>query len=149
MKNSTVKSVNPFKNFHSHISGPEDGGVVLHGLLHVEPELGGRGGAVGEAELVEVGHGELAGVGRELADLLAGLVLLGDGLGAGAAEDDQVEQGVDAQAVGAVHGGAGGLAGGVQSGNDGVLAVLVGDDLMKGKKKTILKNISSSSSNGL
>ena len=43
-----------------------------------------------EAELVDVGDGELAGGGRQLRQLLAGGVLLGDGVGAGAAEHHQI-----------------------------------------------------------
>lgn len=105
--------------------------MVLHGLLHGEPELGSGDGSFGEPELVNVGNGCLTSVVGQSSDLLTRLGLLGDGLGAGAAKDDQVEEGVGAETVGAVHGGAGGLAGGVQAGDNLVGAVLVGDDLAK------------------
>ena len=63
--------------------------------------------------------------------LLSRLVLTGDSLGASPAEDDQVEEGVGAEPVGAVHAGAGGLARGVQAGDNLILSVLVGDDLSR------------------
>ena len=59
------------------------------------------------------------------------LASLGDGLGAGASEDDDVEERVCSESVCAVDRGAGGLAGSEESGHDDVLAVLVGDDLMR------------------
>ena len=43
-----------------------------------------------------------------------------DAVGAGPAKDDDVQQAVGAQPVGAVHAGAGGLAGGKEAGHDGV-----------------------------
>ena len=47
-------------------SSSEHGGMVLHGLLHFYPDLGGGGDVPGgEAECVKVGHGGLAGVGRQ------------------------------------------------------------------------------------
>ena len=42
--------------------GAEHGGVVLHGALHVAPDLGGGERAAGVADLVQVGNGGLAGV---------------------------------------------------------------------------------------
>jgi hypothetical protein len=35
---------------------PEHGGVILHGLLHVETELGSRNVAVSESDLVQIGN---------------------------------------------------------------------------------------------
>ena len=64
-----------------------------------------------------------------LGDRISGAVLLGDRVRAGAAEDDEIEERIGAQSVGAVDGGARGLAGSVQSLHDLVLAILVGDDL--------------------
>lgn len=60
-------------------------------------------------------------------------MLLGDGESAGSAEHHQVQQGVGAQAVGAVDAGGGRLAAGVQSGHHlvhpvGVIDHLVGGD---------------------
>ncbi len=113
----------------THISSSEDSCMSLHGPLHLQPEVGGGSAAVGEADLVQVGYGFLSCVGAQITDFLPRLADLGDGLGAGAAEDDEVEQGVGAETVGTVHGGAGGLAGGEEAWNDLVLAVLVRDDL--------------------
>ena len=52
-------------------ASPEDGGVALHRLLHLEPQLGGRHGAVGEAEVVQVVDGGLSGVGGQRGELLS------------------------------------------------------------------------------
>ena len=76
----------------------EDGGVVLHHLLQVAPDLGRRERARRVAQLVEVVDGELARVGGE------GLLRRGrlgdvvDSVGARPAEDDDVEQAVGSRA---------------------------------------------------
>jgi hypothetical protein len=49
--------------------------VGLHGLLHVEADLGRWDLALAVANLVEVGNGILALVGLELGDLVTGLVV--------------------------------------------------------------------------
>ena len=59
------------------------------------------------------------------ADSFSGLVFLGDGHGAGPAEDHQVQQRVGAEPIRPVDGGAARFARGVQSADDLVLAVLV------------------------
>lgn len=63
--------------------------------------------------------------GAEFSDVLRRFVLLGDGECAGAAEDDQIEQRVGAQTVGAVHRSASSLAASVQTRHHSVNAVLV------------------------
>ena len=45
--------------------------MALHRLLHLEPQLGGRHGAVGEAEVVQVVDGGLSGVGGQRGELLS------------------------------------------------------------------------------
>lgn len=60
-----------------------------------------------------------------LGDRVARLVGLGDRVGAGPSEDDQVEQRVGAETVGAVHGDGGAFTGGVQAGDDFVLTLLI------------------------
>lgn len=60
---------------------------------------------------------------------LTGFVLVGDGEGAGPAENHQIQQRVGAQSVGAVDTGAGRLAAGIQTANHLVCSVLVCDDL--------------------
>ena len=104
--------------------------MILHGLLHLEPDVSGRHVAVREPQGVQVADGLLSGVGGKLADLIAGFTLLGNGLGACAAEDDKIKQGVSSQPVGAVHGGGGGLSARVEAGHDFVVSFAVyGDDL--------------------
>ena len=55
------------------VAGAEHGGVALHGLLHLEPDLGGAARTLGVAEVIEARHGEVAGVLRERRMRLAGL----------------------------------------------------------------------------
>ena len=75
----------------------EDGSVVLHGLLHGQPDGGGVDVALLEPQLVNVGHARLSSVVGDGLDGLSGLVIGGDGLCTGAAKDDQVEEAVSAQ----------------------------------------------------
>lgn len=55
---------------------------------------------------------------------LSGREVLGDVVGTGSTEDDDVEKGVGSKSVGTVDGNAGGLSGGVETGDDLVLTVL-------------------------
>ena len=48
---------------------PENCSVCLHGLLHLQSEGGCGDVAVGEPQLVQIGHRLPAGVGRQLANL--------------------------------------------------------------------------------
>ena len=75
----------------------EDASVVLHSLLHGQPDGGGVDVALLEPQLVNVGHARLSSVVGDGLDGLSGLVIGGDGLCTGAAEDDQVEEAVSAQ----------------------------------------------------
>ena len=65
----------------------------------------------------------------EVGEFLCGLVLRGDGVGAGASENDQIQQGIRSETIGTVNTGASGFAGCVQAFDDHVLAVLHLDDL--------------------
>ena len=65
----------------------------------------------------------------ELGEFLRGLVLGGDGVGAGASENDQIQQGIRSETIGTVHTGASGFTRCVQALDDHVLAVLDLDDL--------------------
>ena len=103
--------------------------MVLHGLLHSQSHSSCGCGSIGEPQLVNVGNGGFSSIVTQFLDGLSRLVLLGDGLGTGPAENYQVQQGVGPQPVGAVDGGAGGLAGGVEAGDNLILTVLVSDDL--------------------
>lgn len=60
---------------------------------------------------------------------LTGLASFSDGLGASSSEDDDVEKGVGSETICSVDRSARSLAGGEQSWDDGVLAVLVRDYL--------------------
>ena len=100
------------------LGGTVDGGMLLHDGLHLATDLGGGGGALGVSELVEVGDGFHAGIGTGVGDGIAGLGNVGDAEGAGAAKDDNVQQGVGAQTVGTVDGGTGGLTGGEETGHN-------------------------------
>lgn len=65
----------------------------------------------------------------KFADGLSWLVILSDAQCAGTAENNQVQQRVGAEAVSAVHRRASSFTGRVQSGNNDVLSVRVGDNL--------------------
>ena len=101
----------------------EHGGVVLHHPLHRLPDIRGGVLAVAPSNLVQVRHGILTRVGGNLLVGHAGLEGLGDGVRARTAENDDVEKGVGAEAVGAVHGGARALTRGEQARHGRVLAV--------------------------
>mmetsp|Transcript_3468 Transcript_3468/g.4859 ORF Transcript_3468/g.4859 Transcript_3468/m.4859 type:complete len:531 (-) Transcript_3468:80-1672(-) len=114
-----------------------DRSMVLHALLHVQADLGGGQRTLSIPVLVEVGDAL-----RARAGLQVGLGVprggdLRDAVGAGAPEHHDVQQAVGAEAVGPVHGGAGGLARREQPGHDAVrvlrrrrqhLAEVVGGD---------------------
>ena len=87
-------------------------------LLHLEAELRGGGGAVGVAQLVQVGHRLLARVLPDGPDGFARPVLRDDGVGARSPKHHQVQQRVGAEAVSAVHWRAGSLARRVQAGDN-------------------------------
>mmetsp|Transcript_13420 Transcript_13420/g.34396 ORF Transcript_13420/g.34396 Transcript_13420/m.34396 type:complete len:236 (-) Transcript_13420:1224-1931(-) len=102
----------------------EDCGVVLHALLQVAADGGGGQRAGGVAQLVKVGNRRRARILGQGALLVARLARLPDAVGARTAEDDDVEERVGAETVGTVDGGAGGFAGGEQTGHDLVGIVL-------------------------
>lgn len=106
-----------------------DGGVLLHGGLHLESDLGSGDVSVGVPELVEHVKGFFAGVLGEVRVLGAWLELFLDGLGGGSSEDDDIEKTVGSESVGSVDGGAGSLSGGEETWDDDVLAVSVVEDL--------------------
>mmetsp|Transcript_10585 Transcript_10585/g.20443 ORF Transcript_10585/g.20443 Transcript_10585/m.20443 type:complete len:470 (-) Transcript_10585:482-1891(-) len=115
----------------------EDGGVRLHHLLQLVADRGGRLRALIGAQKINVGDGLLARALGQVLERIAWLGDLADAEGGGAAEDDDVEQRVGAQAVGAVHRRARGLARGEKAADDGVrvggrrpdhLSVAVGGD---------------------
>ena len=110
--------------------GAEHGAIRLHGALHLEADLGGRAAALGVAELVEPGERESAASFGSSPWIAAGLDDFGEPQARGAAEHDEVDQAVGAEAVGAVDGDAGRLADREQAGHHGVgIAVLQRDDL--------------------
>ena len=113
-----------------HLAGAEDGAVGLHGALHLEAQGGGRHRTVGMAQAVEAIQGEIGRTGGQGPVGFGGIDDLGAMVRGGAAEDDEVEQGVRAQAVRTVDRDAGRLADRHQAGHHGIgLAVLQGHDL--------------------
>ncbi|EJK57810.1 hypothetical protein THAOC_22107, partial [Thalassiosira oceanica] len=115
--------------------GPVHGRLVLHYVLHLRPDLGRGYRPVGVAELVELGDAVHPDVRGGVGDLVAGTRDVGYAVGARPAEDDDVEQRVGAEAVRAVDGRGGRLAGGEEAGDDlvrlelAVLAEVGADDL--------------------
>eukprot|EP00123_Amoebidium_parasiticum_P009646 comp19618_c0_seq1/m.23132 comp19618_c0_seq1/g.23132 ORF comp19618_c0_seq1/g.23132 comp19618_c0_seq1/m.23132 type:complete len:521 (+) comp19618_c0_seq1:701-2263(+) len=107
----------------------EHGSVVLHGALHLEAEIGSGRMAGGVAHVVEVSNGGLSGAGGQRGVGGTGLVGGSNGVGACTAEHNDVQKRVGTKTVGTVHGGGGTLAGGVQTRDNNVLTVLVGDNL--------------------
>ena len=104
---------------------PEDAEVRLHRLLHLasEFERGQRSGRGPDA--VQDLDGIRSGVGPERLQRLARLELVPDRVRDGSTEDDEIQQGVGPQSVGAVHGHARGFAAGEETRDDVVLAVVV------------------------
>ena len=84
--------------------------MILHDVLHLEADLGGRSAALGVAQLVEPLDAVLAGIRAERLVPGARLHRPGTVLGRGAAEHDEIEQRVRTEPVRAVHGNAGRLA---------------------------------------
>lgn len=108
----------------------EHSSMMLHGLLHLQAQIGGGDGAIGVAQLVQVGHRGLAGVVLERGRWHTWLVLLGNGLGASTSEHHQIQQRVGSQTIGTMHRAGSGLTSSIQSRHDHILAVLVdGDNL--------------------
>src|SRR5690606_24327162 len=61
--------------------GTEDGDISLHGLLHGKADVRGGLGAIGLADLVEMGNGLGTNVGGDLGDRGARSKLVADGVG--------------------------------------------------------------------
>merc|ERR1719487_1286895 len=93
-------------------------GVLLHGLLKLSADLRRRDALLAVQDRVHAGDGVLTGILRDRLRRAVGLHQLRRGVRRLAAEDDQVKQRVGTEAVGAVHGGAGSLAGGHQARDD-------------------------------
>mmetsp|Transcript_96763 Transcript_96763/g.301817 ORF Transcript_96763/g.301817 Transcript_96763/m.301817 type:complete len:694 (-) Transcript_96763:27-2108(-) len=106
---------------------PVDGCVLLHGDLELAPQLGRRDGALAVPDPVKARDRGLAGVLWQLHRRAVRLHELRRGVCSLPAKDDEVEQGVGAEAVGPVDGRAAGLASGEEPRHDGV--ALVPDDL--------------------
>ena len=117
--------------------GAEHRAIGLHRALHLEPDRGGRAAAVGVAELVEPREREVAAVLGQRRLRRARLEHLAEPKPGRAAEHDQVDQAVRAEAVGAVDRDARRLADREQAGHDRVgiavlqrhhLAMIIGRD---------------------
>ena len=99
---------------------PEYRGVLLHRALEVAAHRRDGNGARSGAELLEALDGVRAGVAFQEGRGGARFDGFGDGVGARAPENDDVEERVGSEAVGPVDRGACGLSGSQQPGDDGV-----------------------------
>ena len=108
-----------------YTSLPEDSSISLHGLLHVEADLGSGAGAIRVPDLVQ----ELDALKTSfIRDLLMGLARsqgLLDVVGASATEDDNIEERVGTETVCTVYRDTSSLTGSIQTRDDLVFAVLV------------------------
>ena len=103
---------------------PEHRGIRLHDLLHLQSDVGGWVTAVRVPGLVKIGNRRGAGVFGQIAVGCARFEGIFNVKSSGTAENDNVEQGVCAETVSAMHGHAGGFAGSVKTRNDNVLPIL-------------------------
>ena len=116
--------------FGQRAVGSEDPAVGLHHALHLEPDLGRRARAFGMAELVEAREREVGGNLRQVLLDRAGLHDFGELKAGSAAENDEVDEAIRAEAVGAVHADTSRLADCEQARHDRIgHAVLQGHDL--------------------
>ena len=118
--------------FIERLLGAEDRDIGLHSLLHGEADLVARLGAVGVADLIELRDGLGANIGGDGLVRGAGGEGIADGMGHGATKDDEIEEGVGAEAVGTVDGDAGGFTGGEEAGNGFLVALLVDSEDLSG-----------------
>ena len=108
----------------------EDGDIALHDLLHGQADLGSRLGAIGGADLVDDRNGVGTGIGLDRVGLLTRAEVVTDGVGNSASEDDEIQERVSTETVGAVDRDGSGLATGEQTRNDLVVALgILCDDL--------------------
>lgn len=112
--------------------GPEDGGIGLHGLLHLQTDVGGGERSSRVPDPIEVLDRLVSEVLREDLVRLSRLEGLGDVVSASSSEDDDIEKGVGSESVGSVNGNTGSLSSGVESRNDDVVSVLVDGDGLSG-----------------
>ena len=96
------------------------GSVLLHGLLQLVAQLSGADGSLLVANLVQALDGVEAGVAKRLVRGARGCDF-GNTVGAGAAEDNNIQKGVGTETVGTVDGSAGCLTSGEQTLHNAVL----------------------------
>ena len=116
--------------------------MSLHALLQLQSKIGRAHIALVMAKTVYVRHRRFAGAGRQFGNINARSIMLRNRIGTRATKDDQVEEGVGAQTIRAVHRVGGRLNGvhktvyatsnsdshlsrRIQTGHDLVLAILV------------------------
>ena len=103
---------------------PEDGRIGLHGLLHVQPNLGSGEGTVRVPNLVQELDALHTSFVRNLLVWFAGSQVLLDVVGGGAAEDDDIQQRVGTETVSTVNRHTGSLSSSIKSRHDLFLAAL-------------------------
>jgi len=87
-------------------------------VLHIASNRGCGSGSVGVSQSVQFLDGVHADVLRSRGNGVSGFCDFGDAVGAGSAEDYDVEQGVGAETVGSVDRGGGGFSGGEEAGDN-------------------------------
>ena len=119
-----------FDALFQHRAIAEHGAIRLHGLLHAKAQRRRRRAALGVTELVEAGERGLVGIFRQIRHASFVFDRFRTSEASGAAEDDEIDQRIGAEAVGAVHRNARRLADGHQARHDVVgVAVLLGQNL--------------------
>ena len=102
VRDAGVDFCDPLDAGLQRLAGAEHGAVFLHRLLHLRAELRGGRAARCVAELVEAGEVIFAGAFRQVFLVGVGFEFLAATDARCAAEDDEVDQRVGAEAVGAV-----------------------------------------------
>lgn len=123
--NESVNSSDTSDTILKRLLGSENGDIHLHGSLHLVSNGSGGQRTVGVSHLVKVSNGLVTNVSRDRGKRSTGGKSLGDSVGNGSAEDNQIEQGVGSKSVGTVDGDTGGLTTGEQTLDNLVLTVLI------------------------
>merc|ERR1719154_102037 len=105
--------------------GTEDCSMVLHGLLHLQPDGRGVDVSVSKPQLVNVSHRSLTSIGRQFSNGGSGMGISCNSLSASTAEDNQIEKTVSPKSVCSVHRAATNLTSSIQTGNYLVLAFCI------------------------
>src|SRR6516164_2433666 len=112
--------IDPAYPFPQYLGSTKNRAIVLHHALHIEADLGGLARALGVPHRIEPLDRRLAGAVVERRMGRAGPHQLSGALRGGTAKDDNIEQRIAAEPVGAMHRHASCFADRHQPGNNGV-----------------------------